>query len=332
MRFRFVPLFAVAVAAIAQSSEQTRVFTFAHSETPRQAQDILNAMRMIGEITQTAMDAGAGALTVGGSADQIALATWLFTELDRPSGDPPKALLVRESSFADPRNPIVKLFYPAHLSTPQHIQEVVNAVRSIAEVQRVAALSSLPAILVRGDAAGTNLAEWLIRELDSRASGAAGNGLRQTTFADSVEPPQRRTPEVRIYYPARITSPLDIQETVNGVRTIAEMQRVVAVGAARPSIVLRGNADQTAIAEWVLRQLDQEPPAAGPKDFEPADPAYGIVRAIYLPKTTTQDLSSRVAGIRESTGIQRAVIYTRLRGILLRGAADQLAKAETLLH
>ena len=63
---------------------------------------------------------------------------------------------------------------------------------------------------------------FLKRQLDSAASGAAVNGVRKTTFADSVDPPQRRTPEVRIYYPSRIASPLDIQETVNGVRSMSD--------------------------------------------------------------------------------------------------------------
>src|SRR5690242_4758820 len=99
MQLRLVPFFFAAAAAIAQSPEQTRVFTFAHTEAPQHVQEVLNGVRSIGGITKLAFDPEARALTISGSADQVAVATWLITEVDRPSGSLPKALLVRESSF-----------------------------------------------------------------------------------------------------------------------------------------------------------------------------------------------------------------------------------------
>src|SRR5581483_11232593 len=155
-----------------------------------------------------------------------------------------------------------------------------NAVRSIAEAQRIVAVLAYPAIVVRGDAATMKLADWLIREFDGAASGAPVSGFRQTTFDDSLVPPQRRTPEVRIYYPSRLQSPQELMEAVNAVRSIGDLQRVVVVipPAARPSIVLRWTADQAVQSEWILRQSDQEAPAASPQDFPGTVSSLGVVR------------------------------------------------------
>jgi hypothetical protein len=330
MRFRLASLLAVCAVAVAQAPEQTRVFTFANTDTPRGRQEVINALRMTGEISKIGADAERRTLTISGSADQLGLANWLIGEIDRRPGAPPGELTVRETSFGDPRNPVVKVFYLAHVAAPQPVQELLNAVRSISEVQRVSAISAFPAIIVRGDAAGTSLAEWLVREIDGAASGAPVNGFRKTTFDDSQVSPRFRTPEVRIYYPSRISAPHDLQEAVDAVRSIGEVMRV-ALLVPRASIVFRCTAEQAALSEWILAQLDQEPPAKG-QDYTPPDAGNGLVRAAYLPKTTTQDLAQRISGIRESAGVQRVVMNTRLRGILLRGSPDQLARAESLLR
>ena len=61
---------------------------------------------------------------------------------------------------------VAKIFYLANVNTPQELQEIVNAVRSVAELQRVVAYNSQNAIIVRGEADQVALAEKMIHDLD----------------------------------------------------------------------------------------------------------------------------------------------------------------------
>jgi general secretion pathway protein D len=61
---------------------------------------------------------------------------------------------------------VAQTFYLVNVAAPQEIQEIVNAVRSIAEVQRVVAFTSQNAIIVRGEADQVALAAKMIHDLD----------------------------------------------------------------------------------------------------------------------------------------------------------------------
>lgn len=61
---------------------------------------------------------------------------------------------------------VAQTFYLSNVSSPQEIQEIVNTVRSIAEVQRVVAFTSQNAIIVRGEADRVALAAKMIHDLD----------------------------------------------------------------------------------------------------------------------------------------------------------------------
>src|SRR5581483_9268372 len=147
MPFRFAVLWIVlAASALAQTPSETRVFTFVHNENPQQIQETVNIMRMIGEVPNVRADQAQHTMTVAGNVDQLGLSSWLFTELDKPAGPPPPSLVVRETTFNDPRAPVVKVFHLSHISSPQHLQELVNAIRSVSELQRVVVLTALATI------------------------------------------------------------------------------------------------------------------------------------------------------------------------------------------
>ena len=65
---------------------------------------------------------------------------------------------------------VAKTFYLSNINTPQELQEIVNAVRSVAELQRVVAYNSQNAIIVRGEADRVALAEKMIHDLDKPRS------------------------------------------------------------------------------------------------------------------------------------------------------------------
>jgi general secretion pathway protein D len=61
---------------------------------------------------------------------------------------------------------VAQTFYLSNVSLPQEIQEIVNAVRSVSELQRVVAFNSQNAIIVRGEADQVALAAKMIHDLD----------------------------------------------------------------------------------------------------------------------------------------------------------------------
>lgn len=61
---------------------------------------------------------------------------------------------------------VAQTFYLSNVSSAQEIQEIVNAVRSIAELQRVVAFTSQNAIIVRGEQDQVALAAKMIHDLD----------------------------------------------------------------------------------------------------------------------------------------------------------------------
>ena len=69
----------------------------------------------------------------------------------------------KRRDFADM---VAKTFYLSNVNLPQELQEIVNAVRSVSELQRVVAYNSQNAIIVRGEADQVALAEKMILDLD----------------------------------------------------------------------------------------------------------------------------------------------------------------------
>jgi hypothetical protein len=319
---RFAVLALVCAAAFAQ--DQTRTFTFAHTQSPQQMQEVVNTVRSIGEIRNVSVDPLQRTLTVGGTADQLAFTAWLFTDLDKPAGSS-TSLVIRENLHPDPRASAVRIFYLSRVSTPQQLQELVNAIRSIAELQRVVVVTAAGAIVARGEPSQVVLAEWIVREID-QSVGTRPREVRKFQYEDTLLPVERRSPAVRMYFPASLSTPQDMQELVNGLRSIVEVQRVVAFTASG-AILARSSDDQAALTDWLVKELDHGASAPAARDY-----AWraGTVRSAWLAKSA--DLAATVARVRQTTGMQRVVGLQRQRAIVMRGTPEQLAAADAVLR
>jgi general secretion pathway protein D len=65
---------------------------------------------------------------------------------------------------------VAKVFYLSNISTPQELQEIVNAVRSVADIQRFFPYNAQNAIIAKGSADQVALAEKLLHDLDKPKS------------------------------------------------------------------------------------------------------------------------------------------------------------------
>ncbi len=86
---------------------------------------------------------------------------------------------------------VAQTFYLTNVSSPQEIQEIVNAVRSIADLQRVVAFTSQNAIIVRGEADKVALAAKMIHDLDKPRSEVVVDIMVMEASSSFSEPAHR---------------------------------------------------------------------------------------------------------------------------------------------
>jgi hypothetical protein len=315
-----------ALAAWGQTSE--KVFYFAHLDTPQALQEVTNMVRVVGDIRDVSPDAAKQSLTVRGTADQIAAAGWLTAEMDKPAG----ATGPRDYPFSDARAPLARVVYLSHVDSPRDLQEIVNAVRSVLDVQRCYPMSQQKAIVMRGMPEQVKAAGWLLGVLDQPAGAQPG----------TAPPPDYRLPEedwsysrgaelvVRVAALTHIDTPQAMQETVNTVRSIVDIQRCFPLSTRRV-IVMRGNDDQMALVGWLLKQLDG-PAGQGTSEFKIGGAAGQIAQVAFVNAGTPQSLQETVNQIRTETKMLRVFPFVPQKAVAMCGTADQLAQAQQVIQ
>jgi hypothetical protein len=91
------------------------------------------------------------------------------------------------------------------------------------------------------------------------------------------------------------------------------------------TIVARGQADAIALADWMIGQL-QNPNGDTRRAFGNRGES---VKLFHRPASSdAQELATLVKAIADAVPVKRLGFYTPSRAIVMRGTADQLAKAE----
>jgi len=305
-----------------------KVFHFAHTTTVRGFQDLTNAIRMIADVRQASLAAESKTLAVRGTASQISMSEWLFRGLDQPAGTPPSPAKL-EYAVPGASNDLVRVFYITNNPTPPGLQEIVNAVRSVGEIQRIAVCNGPAALVMRGTVAHISLAEWLVQGLDKPALGTPWASISQTLTAPELWIRGSSVNLARVFYLPYNATPQDLQESVNMIRSLTEIQRVAVYYRLR-AIIARAAADQVALAEWLLDALAK--PATEEAPVLKFDINSFVTRMFYLkPTTTPQGLQEIATLIRTRANLPRVVASTAARAIALRGTVEQVATAERLI-
>jgi hypothetical protein len=315
-----------AFAAWGQTSE--KVFYFAHLDTPQAMQEVANMVRGVSGIRDVLPDAAKHSLTVKGTADQIAAAAWLTAEMDKPGG----ATGTRDFPFNDPKAPLLQVAYLSHVDSPQQWQEIVNTTRSILDVQRCFPMSQQKAIVMGGPAGQLKAADWLLSVLDRPA------GVQPASAA----PPDYRLPAedwsysrgaelvVRVVFLTNIDTAQALQEVTNATRSMADMMRLYPVFSRR-ALAMRGNDDQMALADWLLKQFDG-PAGQGTKEYKIGGAGGQIVQVAYVDAATPDGLSQTASQIRTDTKMASVFPLHAQKAVAMRGTADQLARAQQVIQ
>ena len=324
--------FGVLLATMASGQTTNQVFAFTNTATAQSRQQIVDAIRTIGEIQQISLNNQAGTMAVAGTAGQLALAEWLFHNLDlNPQAPKPAA---QEFTVPGTTDDVARVFYLSPGLTMAQMQNLANAVRTIGEVKLAYPSPNAGALCLRGTAAKGAFAAWLVPRLDLPAGTPRQSGPQRFTvdWAD----PRRGDTLASVVFMTQPQTPQELQEVVNSVRTITDMSKVYAYLASR-TICFRGNPGQVALAEWLVGALDRPAGAqTAPAEFT-ATGVYPLdstaVRVLYFPPAATlQFLIDTTASLRASTQMMKLFPCYGPRAVTLRGTANQAAQAETLIN
>src|SRR5215469_8452992 len=86
------------LSAVLALGQGDRVFHFEHTSNVKDMDAIATSIRTIDDISQIRVDDGQQTLTLGGSAEQLKLAEWMFNELDAPQNQSAAVLQFRVQS------------------------------------------------------------------------------------------------------------------------------------------------------------------------------------------------------------------------------------------
>jgi len=242
-----VAALAALFAAVTCGQTQNQVFSLSQTDTPQQGQEVVNALRMIDDLSQVSADFQARTVTASGTADQMLLAAWLVKLLETPGSG--KQEYTVPGVVDDNRRGSggqVRVIYLSQTLNPRDIQELVNAIRTVSDIAKIYQVNKVHAIAMRATADHIAAAEWIVSMLD-RQPGAAASVA--TFTAAGVLPPD--TTAVRVFYQPEATSEEDLKQSSGAIRSQTRALRVYPVFFPR-AIVLRGTTVQASQAESMI--------------------------------------------------------------------------------
>jgi hypothetical protein len=223
-------------------------------------------------------------------------------------------------------------FYFAHTSTTQGMQEVRTSIATIAAMSEVSVDESKKSLTVHGTAEQNGLAEWMFTSMDVTAPAPSDTAIHEYRMHSGVDN------VVRLFYLNRGQSIQEFQEFATLFRTLGDVRRVFTTNASK-ILAMRGNAEQAAMADWIINEVEKS--AAEPRQhsvsaqYRFADPAdrekADAIQVLYVGNAATvQSFQEIATSIRTITDIRRVYTYNTPRAIALRGTSDEIALAAWL--
>ena len=330
-RFVIAVLFAAAAFGRALAAQtEAQVFHFTDAQDPISIQEITNAIRSVGEFTQSSLDTNAKTLAANGTPAQLAMASWIFNTMQQPA---PANQATQEYRQAGSVNDVVRVVYLSHPGSRTTFQEIINAVRTIPEITKVFPYVAQNAIVMRGTDIRITMAEWLFHQLDLPAGiqPVQDPAAHRYVLSRADLPVHDNQNVMQVFFLAHPWTFESMQQIVNTVRTIPELTKVFPC-AATGAVAVRAPAATLALAAWLFNQLDQAPRISilSPQEFRMSGRADDVTQVFYLtPPTTPESLQSIVTAVR--TTLSRAIPDATLNAVTMRGTAAQIAAADALI-
>jgi len=254
LRFALAALVACAAAAQPSARPATvSTFTLYYTDTAQEVEEMAGAVRAIADMPQAAPEADGRSLSLGGTADQIALAEWLLNQLDQPAS--PRHDSTAHDYTAAARDPAVRVFHFAHVTATLDYEEMVTAIHVVSNVPRFYPNWAQRAVVARGTAEDMERIQWMADELDQPPSGISSNGqsrdmtghMYQAGAADDV---------TRLFRLAHAMDRSQMQDTLAQIRAATKLRLAVAI-VSQKAFLIRGTAAQVGEAADVIQVMDQ---------------------------------------------------------------------------
>ena len=328
----------VAFAQAPGEQNLDRTLHFTHTETAQDVQEIATVIGAITEIHRLSTDTDQRAVALNGTASQIALAEWLFNELDRPAirpavVPPSPSPATGEYRVSETGDDVVRVFYLTNTATVQQLQEVATLVRSIAGIRRLFTYNAPRAVVLRGTSDQMALAAWLFSEMDQPKN--------RTSTPREYRLPGSGDDVVRVFSMTHTATVQDFQEVVTLVRSVTDIRQLFTYNTPR-EVAARATADRMALAAWLFNELDtpvnqrtpdQQVKNSARHEYRIAGGGEDVVRVFYLTHgETVQRLQEITVEVRSITAVRRLFTYNAPKAIAMRGTASQIAMADRLIQ
>ncbi len=222
--------------------------------TPQMMQEILTVLRTVVDVQKVFNYTGLCDLVLRAPAAQMALAKYLISSLDVKPGS-----VKTSAEFQYPApggvDGAVRVFYLAHPSTPQHIQEILTTLRTVVQIQKVFNYTPVNALAIRATASELAASEFIIQSLDVPAAPNTGNSPNIREF-NMPAIGKDAASVMHVYYLNNPTSPAQVQEILGAIRTVLGIQRTFN-NSTPPALTVRGSQDQVAKADQLIQQLNK---------------------------------------------------------------------------
>ena len=314
--------------SVALGQDVSRVFHLHHIDKDQDLNEFATMIRAVADVPKMSVDAAQKTLSMSGTAVQIAVAEWMYTELDRQTLP---EFATKEFKVPNKEDDVVRVFFLHNTKTIQDFQEVTTTVRTITEMRRVFTFNTARALAVRGTVDQIAATEWMVRELDQPAD-AKRTDPREYQMTDTTLRPE---PAVRILYLPYTSTIQQFQEVATMVRTIGEIRRVFTYNTPR-ALIVRGTPDQVALAAWFATELGK-PVTAGtastPYHYPVPDRSgENLVRVFYVKDVPTVAAFQQLATqIRTTAQTRRLFTYNETKAVAVRGTEAQLALVDQML-
>ncbi len=329
MRTKLI-LFAFSFAVFAQDSSVERVFHLHHLQSPQQIKEFVTTVRVISEVAEPSVDQVRRTVSVRGNGTQIAIAEWLFTELDRqivPDS------VTREFRVSNSGDDVVRLLFVPHAPTILSFTEMMSTVRTITGMSHMYGSDLTPrTLVVRGTEDQIATVAYLINELDQPMD-AKRTDSPEYQIVDPAE--KRGETALRVFYAPYTSTPEQFYEIATMIRTVVETWRLFTCTQPR-AIIVRGTPDQVSLAGWIIHELARSANSTPSPTYKIADfdkTGENVVQVIYVKGADKmRDFQQFVTQIRTVTRMRRVFTYNATRAVAIRGTADQLAITEQMLQ
>ena len=300
-------VFCLASLTFGQDAE-TRVFHLTNLTAMTSLQEIATILRTVGQIRQLSVDIAGRTVTLKGTADQIALAGWLVPRLEVSAGSPQAIQEYRASSDSDD---VVVVFNLAQAATSQGMQEIVMAVRVVADIEKIFLLAERGIVTLRGSASQVAVSRFLIPELDQAQQPRIEPMMHEFTVPGSEN-------TVVVYGLTHTESPVSIQELITTLRAVLDINRIFS--ATPPKlIIMRASPSQVQMVKWLIPELDRQAANTGENEMRMPGGNDDVVHVFYLSHATTPERMNRLmTEIRRSAFIQKAFMRTEPPALVAR--------------